>query len=115
MTTSEEEVEEVDDEPVAEPPIEQVNDMDDEQPEESENEDEVSIDHYITQSMSQLTGRVQDGLNDHQCGADLQEKPVKKVSTLDILTVMSDRVKVKFIIDAGKGEVEKGRWCNICK
>jgi len=65
--------------------------------------------------MSQLTEGEQDGLNDHQRGADLQEKPVKKDSTLDILTVMSDRVKVKFIVDAGKCEVDKGRWCNICK
>ncbi|KAF8804508.1 hypothetical protein BYT27DRAFT_7020127, partial [Phlegmacium glaucopus] len=37
-----------------------------------------------------------DGLNDHQCGEALQEMPVKKDSTLNILTVMSDRVTVKF-------------------
>jgi hypothetical protein len=51
----------------------------------------------------------------HQRGADLVEKPVKKDSTLDILTVMSDRVKVKFMLGTEKYAMEDGQWCNICK
>jgi len=111
---SEEDVEEVDDDPVPEPPMEQVNDMDDEQSEKTD-KDEVSTTDYIFQRMSQLTGWAQDRLNAHQHGADHQEKPIKKASTLDILTVMSDRVKVKFMVGANKSKVDAGRWCNICK
>ena len=116
MTTTDEEVEEVNDEPIAEPSMEEVNDVDDddEQPDQS-NEDEVSTYHHITQRTSQLTKRVQDRLNNHQRGPNLQEKPVKKDSTLDILTVMLDRVSVKFKVGVDKCEVDKGRWCNICK
>jgi len=111
--TSEEEVEEVDDDPVPKPPMEHVNDIDDEQSE--PDEDEVSTTDYISQRMNQLTGWGQDGLSAHQRGADLQEKPVKKVSTLDILTIMSDKVKVKFMVGANKFEVDMGCWCNTCK
>ena len=112
--TSEEEVEEVDDDPVPKPPMEQVNDVDDEQSEQTD-KDEVSTTDCIFQRMSQLTGWAQDGLNTHQRGADLQEKPIKKASTLDILTVMSDRVKVKFMVGTNKSKVDVGHWCNICK
>jgi len=111
---SKEEVEEVDDDPVPKPPMEQVNDLEDEQSEQPD-KDEVSTTDYIFQRMSQLTGWAQDGLNAHQCGADLQEKSIKKASTLDILTVMLDRVKVKFMVGANKSEVDVGCWCNICK
>ena len=113
-TTSEEEVEEVDVDPVPEPPIEHVDDMDDE-PSDQPDEDEVSTNDYISQRINQLTRWAQDGLNAHQRGADLEERPVKKVSSLDILTVMSDRVKVKFMVGPNKSEVDTGRWCNICK
>ncbi|KAF8963735.1 hypothetical protein BDZ97DRAFT_1919514 [Flammula alnicola] len=51
----------------------------------------------------------EDGLNDHQCGDDLQEKPGKKDSTLDLLTVMTDKVKVRFKVGADKYEMETGR------
>jgi hypothetical protein len=33
----------------------------------------------------------------------------------DILTVMSDRVNVKFVVDMDNCEVDKRHWCNICK
>jgi hypothetical protein len=56
-----------------------------------------------------------DGLNEHQRGTILQEKPVKKDSTLDILTVMSDRVTVNFKNGDKKTVTEKGRWCNLCR
>jgi len=113
-TTSEEEAEEVDDDPVPKPPMEHVNDVDDEQSEQPD-EDEVSTNDYISQRMDQLTGWALDELNTHQRGAGLEERPVKKVSSLDILTIMSDRVKVKFMVGADKFEVDTGRWCNICK
>ena len=41
--------------------------------------------------------------------------PVKKDSTLDLLTIMSDRVTVKFKIGEDKYETDTGRWCNPCK
>jgi len=41
--------------------------------------------------------------------------PVKKDSTLDILTVMSDRVTVKFKVGHDIYETEIGRWCHICR
>src|SRR5271168_3332237 len=56
-TTAEEEVEvleEVDDGPVPNPPMEHINDTYDEQTEPPD-EDEVSTDDYITQKMDQLT------------------------------------------------------------
>ena len=114
VSEEEEVAEEVNDNPIPEPPMEQVIDIDDEQAEQS-NEDEVSTKYYITQRMNELTGWAQDGLNDHQCRADLQEKLVKKDSTLDIHTIMSDTLKVKFIVGADKYEVDTRRWCNICK
>jgi len=40
---------------------------------------------------------------------------VKKDSTLDILTIMSDRVTVKFKVGPDLYETEKGRWCHLCK
>ncbi|KAF8804814.1 hypothetical protein BYT27DRAFT_7225171 [Phlegmacium glaucopus] len=56
-----------------------------------------------------------DGLNDHQQGARLEEMPIKKDSTLDLLTIMSDKVVVKFKTVPDKFDTVKGRWCNICK
>jgi len=56
-----------------------------------------------------------DGLDDHHRGADLVEMPVKKESTLDLLTIMSDRVTVSFKVGEDKYEKERGRWCNTCK
>ena len=35
-------------------------------------------------------------------------KPVKKESTLDLLTIMSDRVTVNFKVGENKFETEKG-------
>ena len=49
-----------------------------------------------------------DGLNGHQNGEDLQEKSMKKNLTHDILTVMSDRVKVKFKVRPDVYETETG-------
>jgi hypothetical protein len=40
---------------------------------------------------------------------------MKKDSTLDLLTMMSDRVKVKFVLAGGETIMEVGRWCNTCK
>jgi hypothetical protein len=57
----------------------------------------------------------EDGLNDHQRGTDLHESVIKKDSTRDLLTVMSDRVKVKFLVGKDKYEMEMGRWCYLCK
>lgn len=57
VITTDVEVEEVNDKPIAKPLIEEVNDVNDEQPEQS-NEDEVSTYHHIMQRMSQLTEQV---------------------------------------------------------
>jgi hypothetical protein len=45
----------------------------------------------------------------------LVEKPVKKDSTLDLLTMMSDKVTVKFKVGPDKYETDTGRWCYTCK
>ena len=50
-------------------------------------------------------------MNVHQRSEALQEKPVKKESTLDLLTMMSDRVAIKFHIGNGQSVSEVGRWC----
>ena len=52
---SEEEVEQVDDEPVAQPPIEHVNDIIDMSNQQPEQSNGVSTHHYFTQTMNQLT------------------------------------------------------------
>ncbi|KAF8270622.1 hypothetical protein EI94DRAFT_1770791 [Lactarius quietus] len=56
-----------------------------------------------------------DGLNNHQQGPELKERPVKKDLTLDLLTVMSDKVVVRFKTGPDKFDIEKGWWCNVCK
>ncbi|KAH9953323.1 hypothetical protein BGW80DRAFT_1439430 [Lactifluus volemus] len=56
-----------------------------------------------------------DGLNDHQRGPELEEKPARKDSTLDLLTIMTDKVIVNFKVAADTFETERGRWCTICK
>jgi hypothetical protein len=53
-------------------------------------------------------------LNQHQQGEELETKPVKKDLTLNMLTVMSDKVKVQFKVGRNYEE-ESGRWCNLCK
>jgi hypothetical protein len=76
-------------------------------------DDEVST---VLFTCVQILTRLQDnGLNDHQRGAELQEKPSKKDSTLDLHTMMSDKVKVKFTLADGTSITEMGRWCNSCK
>ena len=40
---------------------------------------------------------------------------MKKESTLDLLTIMSDKVTVKFKVGDDEYEKEIGRWCNVCK
>lgn len=62
-----------------------------------------------------LTLTQEDGLNDHHRGQDLQEKPVKKDSTIDLLTIMSDKVTVKFKVGPDMYETETGRWCHTCR
>lgn len=52
--------------------------------------------------------KLNDGLNDHQRGKALQEMLVKKDSTLNILTVMSDRTTVKFKVGHDVYETEIG-------
>ena len=50
-------------------------------------------------------------MNDHHCGETLQEEPIKKDMTLDLLTVMSDRVMVRFEVVASEESIpEYGRW-----
>jgi hypothetical protein len=39
---------------------------------------------------------------------------VKKDCTLDLLQMMTDRVKVKFNLPKNKFEVLTGRWCITC-
>ena len=34
---------------------------------------------------------------------------------LDLLTVMTDRVVVKFKLGGDKYDTESGRWCTVCK
>ena len=53
--------------------------------------------------------------NTNQQGEELTKKPVKKESMLDLLTIMSDRVMVKFKVRADTYETETERWCNVCK
>jgi hypothetical protein len=62
-----------------------------------------------------LTPHQGDGLNDHHRGDKLEESPVKKDSTKDLLLMMTDRVPVKFKGSDGKSTTEVGRWCNTCK
>jgi hypothetical protein len=45
----------------------------------------------------------------------LEDQVVKKDLTLDLLTIMSDRVMVKFKIAADTYETVKGRWCTVCR
>lgn len=40
---------------------------------------------------------------------------VKKDATRDILTVMSNRVTVKFKIGENVYETEVGQWCHVCR
>ncbi|KAF8181780.1 hypothetical protein BJ912DRAFT_1023504 [Pholiota molesta] len=54
-------------------------------------------------------------LTAHQRGEKLEETVVKKELTLDLLTIMSDRVTVKFKVGPDKHLIVLGRWCNICK
>ncbi|KAH9002875.1 hypothetical protein EDB86DRAFT_2826719 [Lactarius hatsudake] len=60
------------------------------------------------------SGEKDDGLNDHQCRADLEEVHTKKDLMLDLLTIMTDKVTVKFKIAPNEYVTEKGWWCNIC-
>ncbi|KAF8173117.1 hypothetical protein BJ912DRAFT_859601 [Pholiota molesta] len=64
---------------------------------------------------SQLSDQQEnDGLDARHHGDELQTKPVKKDSTLDLLTMMTDKVTVKFKVAGNKHETETGRWCNTC-
>ena len=45
----------------------------------------------------------------------MEAMPVKKESTLDLLTVMSDKVTVKFRLSVDEYVTKVGHWCNICK
>jgi len=47
-------------------------------------------------------------LNDHQRGAPLEEAPVKKDSTLDLLTIMSDKVTVQFKVANDRYQTDAG-------
>ena len=40
---------------------------------------------------------------------------IKKRNTRDLLTIFTDRVKVKFVMVDRKIEVLTGQWCMICK
>ena len=62
--------------------------------------------HRLTQSQG-------DGLNDDQHGAELETQPVKKDSTLDLLTIMSNKVTVKFKLGEDNYMTEVGHWCKI--
>ena len=64
--------------------------------------------HRLTQSQG-------DGLNDDQCGADLETQPVKKDLMLDLLMIMSDKVTVKFKLGEDNYMMEVGHWCKIWK
>lgn len=72
----------------------------------------VNFDHIY---IPRLIISQDDDLTNHQCGADLEEKLVKKDSTHDLLTIMSDRVTVRFKVADEEYVEEKGRWCNPCK
>ena len=115
MEESEEEVEIVEDN--VDPPEEEVQDVDDgsgdKEPPDSD-EEEVSTKVHL-QNVLRLTESQDDDLTNHQRGAELEEKTVKKDSTLDLLTIMSDKVTVRFKIAHEKYLEEKGRWCNTCK
>jgi hypothetical protein len=74
------------------------------------------VDHHVIRILKAHKWQEhEDGLNDHQRGTDLHESVIKKDSTRDLLTVMSDRVKVKFMVGKDKYEMETGRWCYLCK
>src|SRR5271168_5661651 len=97
-------VEVLEDEPEVEPPEENVEVINvDASP--GSDDEEVSTILFIH---IQILTRLQDyGLN--------EAKPTKKDSTLDLLTMMSDRVTVKFMVADGTSLTEVGRWCNPCK
>jgi len=76
-------------------------------------QEEVSINYWAI--FKDLLSSKEDVLNDHQYGPDLQEQPAKKDMMLDLLTIMSDQVTVKFKLGDEKYVTEVGRWCNICK
>ena len=45
----------------------------------------------------------------------LKQSQSKKDLTLDMLTIMSDKVNLKFKVRDGEYKKKSGRWCNICK
>ena len=76
---------------------------------------EPKVHTYFYWEMHRLTNFQDDGLNEHQWGPELEENPVKKDLTRDLLTIMSDKVTVKFKIGTDKFITESGRWCNPCR
>jgi hypothetical protein len=105
-------VEVLEDEPEVEPPEENIEVINvDASP--GSDDEEVSTILFI--HIQILTRLQDDGLNEHHRGTELQAKPTKKDSTLDLLTMMSDRVTVKFMLADGTSLTEVGRWCNPCK
>ena len=65
--------------------------------------------------LEKLTMDQGDGLTDLQHGHDLHESAMKKDLMLDLLTIMTDRVKVMFKTVGDTYDTEIGRWCTICK
>jgi hypothetical protein len=100
------------DQATSEPPAEEVDDGAGQQP---SSEPEVSTHHHPFRSWTLTIQQDDVGLNEHQRGDVLEEKPVKKETTLDLLTIMSDKVKVRFKLGDDKYETEVGRWCMVCK
>ena len=69
----------------------------------------------IYHNLQRLTIYQDDGLNSHQCGANLREKPTKKDAMLDMLMIMTDKVTVRFKAEDRSYEMVIGRWCTVCK
>ncbi|KIM58355.1 hypothetical protein SCLCIDRAFT_55519, partial [Scleroderma citrinum Foug A] len=55
-----------------------------------------------------------DDLGNEHCAEVMPAHKIKKRNTKDLLTIFTDRVRVKFVI-AGKVDLLWGRWCMICK
>jgi hypothetical protein len=103
------------DQDASEPPAEEVDMNEGVAGQQPSSEPEVSIYHHSFKSWTLTIRKNDDDLNKHQRGDDLEEQPVKKETTLDLLTIMSDRVKVKFKMGDDKYDTEVGRWCMVCK
>ena len=97
----------------AEPAEKEVEEVDAGGDSRQDNQEEVSKDSWAICKNS--LSFWEDDLNEHQREPDLQEQPTKKETMLDLLTMMSDWVTVKFKLAGEKHVTKIGHWCITCK